>query len=230
MKAHRSLCLAALACLSSCATDGSLDRLVQWQKQENFAAIAAEPVPPECASKPFKSDTCSQVHDIRAHACLALAGKETDPHAACPPLDSASARQSLQCAVDSYAMADPPPPAQGADLRQNRARAFYCGARLRVLDGGSAEDGAALARRAVDELSGLPPAPAHDHLAASSALFIAQKAQLPAAERCAAARQAALLASRGLDAAPAAPANLANLLQATRNAALQEEKVIDGCG
>jgi hypothetical protein len=230
MKALRLLCLAALACLSGCATDGTLERLLQWQKQDNLAAIAAEPVPPGCASMPFKSDACPRIHDIRAYACLALASRETDPHAACPPLDSASARQSLQCAVDSYAIADPPQQTQSANLRQNRARAFYCGARLRVLEGGPAEAGAALARRAVDELSRLPPTPAHDHLAASSALFIAQKTQLPSVERCAAARQASMLASRGLNAAAPAPTNLANLLRATKNAALQEATAIDGCG
>jgi hypothetical protein len=229
MKAARSLCFAAQACLLGCGTDPTLERLLQWQEQDKLTAIAAEPVPPGCASTPFTSRACPRIHAIRAHACLALANRETDPHAACPPLHSASARQALQCAVDSYAIAVPPQETQSADLRQNRARAFYCGARLLVLEGETAETGAKLARRAVDELSRLPPTPAHDHLAASSALFIANRERLLPAERCAAAHQADLLASRGLNAPPPVPIDLANMLRATKNAALQAAATIDGC-
>lgn len=230
MTARRCLYLAVLAFLPGCVADEGVARLLQSQEQERPDAIAAAPVPAECRSTPFKSGACAGIHERRAHACLELARRETAPKAACPSLGSPSARRWLQCAVDSYAMAPPPEQAQSADLRRNRARAFYCGARLQAMEGASATRGAALASRAASELSALPPSPADAQLAASAELFIAQEARLPADERCASARRAALLASRGLGAITPATENLVGPLLAAKSAALREAGAIEGCG
>lgn len=231
MNLCRVLVLAAAYGLAGCVGIRALDRMEHWQAQGNNAAIADEPVPPECAAQPSASPACSTFHAIRAHACLAMARTETAPDAACPPLNAERVNRWLACAADSYAKAGVAdlPPQQAADLRQNRAQAFYCGAHLRLLQDGAAQAAAAMARAAQRELAQVPPDPERDLLAASSALLVAQQKRLPDAETCAAAREAARLAARGLRAVPPDRTKLANGLLATRNAAMQEAAVIRTC-
>lgn len=84
-----------------------------------------------------------------------------------------------------------------------------------------------MARSVAAELAPLPVSPARSLLAASASLAVAQRADIGAAERCAAAREAVAQARRGLGAAPEPAA--ARALRGSIDAATREAATLPGC-
>lgn len=219
-----ALLLILAGCASLPGPVAQLDGFTADQTAGRFDSIAKATVVSDCRATPFGSDACPRIHAIRARACLELARQEAAPGAACPPA-SASARQNLGCAVESYALAGNAALTGGdaSNLTENRARARYCAARLQ-----SPAKGLSLARAAGEDMKTLPPSASHDLLAASASLFVAQQATAAAADRCSAAQAASTLAQRGLSAGPTPPQR--DALSGTRVAAAEETRSLPGCG
>jgi len=182
--------------MSGCC--GPVWQLSDWQDLENakqYDEIEVEAIDSECIAQDGKmNEACPKLFAIHARACLILARAETSETAACPPYTE-SARKRMDCAAADYAKArsgnfsnD-----QLIEFSEHQARALYCGANFRTRP-----EGVPLARKAVVELSGLPPNPRRDHLAASAELFLAGTDQLSAADRCQSAKKALQFTSRGL--------------------------------
>jgi len=200
-----------------------LERMQKAQSEGRDAANAAESPDSVCPAN-AADPACARIHAIRGRACLALARAEAAPGAACPP-PSATARAHLDCAIESYARAGGASPAGSADamnLSENAARAKYCAAGFR-----DAAAGVQLLREARGDLDRLPPQAERDLLNASVALALAKRATLTAAERCGAAREAARLATRGLEAG--AREETARVLRATQEVARQEAATLGAC-
>jgi hypothetical protein len=204
----------ALLVLATCTIPGPVGQLDSFKKQEaagQFATIANATVSSDCGSA-SPSDACPQLHEIHGRACLRMAREESAAAAACP---GPSAQRWLDCAAGDFKQAEASrsfSPDQMIGIRDNRARALYCGASLR-----GPQEGQAMASEADQELEGLPATAGRKQLAASTAMFTAVRPAFPAAQRCAAARQALARAQDGLR-LPADPAMTQELQRIAANA------------
>ena len=190
-----------------------LDRFKTAEAAKNYSAIEAEPVNADCNTAD-KSEACPQLFEIHARACLRLVAAETPAGAACPA-PSDAVRRRLDCAASGFAAARDSgsfSTVQSEDFTDMRAHALYCGATLR-----DTSEGVPLARTSLAELATLPATPERDHAIASAALNIANREDLPQAQRCDAARQAVRAAEWGLTGTPAAA--IADGLRGARGAA-----------
>lgn len=222
MKAALPLLLLLGACAAVAPSTEQLQRMTDAQAKALDAQNAAELPVADCLKDP-SATACQRIQAIRGRACLALARKEAAAGAACPP---PSAKKHLDCAVDAYANAGGTTAGEMEDaenLAENTARARYCAAGL------SADTAQALQllRQARNGLDALAPNPRRDLMNASAALGLAQREALPAAERCAAARDAFRLAVRA--ASPTAPADVVSASQGTQAAARQQATRIANC-
>ncbi|WP_341678842.1 hypothetical protein [Niveibacterium sp. SC-1] len=221
----RSVALSgAVLLLAACAGGGvglpgataQLDRLKTLQAQEKFDAIAAEEPNSDCLARPFGADACPQIHAIRGRAYLTLAMREAQPGAHCP-MPTQTARANMEKAIAAYGLASGAAAAGSEDatsMAENQALALTCAAPFHRPD-----EAVAMTRKAVTGLDAMPPSPGRALMASSAMLSIAQRTELPAADRCAAARDAAARAHRGLTGPPAATGETAKRLQQTANAA-----------
>ena len=124
--------------LAACSVlDAPVAQLERWQKQRAagaMAAIADEPVVPDCA--PGRGEPCQRLHLIRAEACLAVAFADRGPDAACP---GASAREAglLACAAGAAQAAEQ---AAGEVLLREEFYSTGGGFIVRAADFGTAND------------------------------------------------------------------------------------------
>ena len=198
-----------LLTLAACSMiDAPIAQLERWQKRQTageLAAIAAEPVVAECT--PGKGEACSRLHLMRADACLGLAMAERAPGAACP---GAGAREAglLSCAASAAQAAEQAAGEVLLPARKLRVQARLC---------------------AIENLPPAlaPPAPLADAegalLRGRAALAAARPSAGPETARCAAARQAAAEARRGLALQPADPA----LQRLATDAGLRSARITD---
>jgi|GEM_PF-1883716 len=217
-----SILLGSLFLLVACASvplpgaTAQLDRLKSLQSQEKFEDIAKEEPNSDCLARPFGAEACPQIHAIRGRAYLTLAMREAQPGARCP-MPTQTARANMEHAIGAYGLAAGAAPAgseDAANLAENQALALTCAAPFHRPD-----EAVAMVRKAVAGLDALPPSPGRALTASSAMLSIAQRSELLAPERCAAARDAAARARRGIAGPPAASGETAKRLQETANAA-----------
>lgn len=193
MKYGFCMCLAAM--LAGCATH-QLEQFKQDYRAGKLTTIETSTLPANCFADGSVSDECAQLTDLQGRACLTLARQEAAANAACPPATD-SARRRLQCAARDFAVATRSASFAATDINdmtEMRARALYCGATLVDRTAGLPD-----VREASRELATLPATAQRNQLAAATQLYIANSDQLPSAERCAAARSAAQIASKALE-------------------------------
>lgn len=187
--------------LAACAVlDAPLAQLERWQKQhaqQDFMAIAAEPVVAACS--PGTGEACARLHGLKAEACLALAFAARAPGLACP---APGAREAglLACAADAAQAAE-----KAAGEIQPAWRMIRGQARLCAIENLPPAMAAPEALSLVQELSPLQD----DHgalLRGRAALVAARPGAGSNAARCAAARGAQAEASQGLTLQPNHPA------------------------
>lgn len=209
------LLLAACASVALPGATAQLDRMKTLQAQEKFDAIAAEEPNSDCLARPFGAEACPQIHAIRGRAYLTLAIREAQSGARCP-MPTQTARANMEKAIAAYALAAGAAPAgseDAANIVENQALALTCAAPFHRPD-----EAVAMTRKAVASLDSLTPSPGRALAASSAMLSIAQRTELSAADRCAAARDAATRALRGIAGPPAATGETAKRLQQTVNA------------
>lgn len=216
---HGSALALTLLLLATCdgnlRVPGPVGQLETFKKQDaagQFDAIANASVSSDCTAGSNRSDACPQIYAIHGRACLQMARAESAAPAACP---GPAAQRWLDCASSDLGQAEASrsfSPDQLTGIRDNRARALYCSASLRA-----PQEGQALAQEADRELEGLPATAGRKQLAASTAMFAAVRPAFPAAQRCAAARQALGRAQEGLR-LPADPAMTQELQRIAANA------------
>ena len=204
--------------LAACSVlDAPVAQLERWQKQRAagaMAAIADEPVVPDCA--PGRGEPCQRLHLIRAEACLAVAFADRGPDAACP---GASAREAglLACAAGAAQAAE-----QAAGEVLLPARKLRTQARLCAIENLPPAMAAPAARELV--LEAAPLSDAEGALLRGRALLSAARPSAgPEAARCAAVRDARAEARRGLQLNPADPA----LTRLADDAALRAARITD---
>ena len=213
--------------LSGCAlapTTNQLGNFKKWEAANNLAAIESQGIDASCAAANKGSAECVQLAEIQGRACLTLARGEAAGQAACPPATD-TARRRLQCAATDFDAARAGkqfPPDQLDQMTEMRARALYCHANTL-----SRADGLAEAQQAGRELATLGENPERDQLAASAALYEANTNQVPAADRCGAARNAVQLADRGLQNSPSS--EIQPGLAATRDHAVSVAGSLTNC-
>lgn len=207
-----------LLTLAACSMiDAPIAQLERWQKRQaagELAAIAAEPVVAECA--PGKGEACSRLHLMRADACLGLAMAERAPGAACP---GAGAREAglLSCAASAAQAAE-----QAAGEVLLPARRLRAQARLCAIENLPPAMAASAARDLITESAPITDAEGA-LLRGRAALAAARPSAGPEPARCAAAREAAAEARRGLALQPADPA----LQRLAADAALRAARITD---
>ncbi len=202
--------IAACASVALPGATAQLDRMKTLQAQEKFDAIAAEEPSSDCLTRPFGAEACPQIHAIRGRAYLTLAMREAKPGARCP-LPTQIARANMDNSVAAYALAAGAAPAgseEATNMMENQALALTCAAPFHRPD-----EAAAMTRKAVSGLDSLPPSPDRALAASSAMLSIAQRNELPTADRCAAALDAAARARRGIAGPPVATGETAKRLQ-----------------
>jgi hypothetical protein len=202
-----------------------LDRLKALQTEGKLKEITARPTPAECETIPSGSDSCPQINAIRGRAFLTLAMEQRSLNSSCP-LPTPAALSNLDQAVASYALASGAAPlgsADAANVAENRMLAVACAAPFAPPTGARA-----MVNEALEALDAVPVTASGSLHGASAALNLAQRADLPSTERCAAARNAAARAQRGLDLPADAAARRG--LTGTMNAAMQQAAALTNCG
>jgi hypothetical protein len=201
--------------LAACSVlDAPVAQLERWRAAGAMAAIADEPVVPDCA--PGRGEPCQRLHLIRAEACLAVAFADRGPDAACP---GASAREAglLACAAGAAQAAE-----QAAGEVLLPARKLRTQARLCAIENLPPAMAAPAARELVFEAA--PLSDAEGALLRGRALLSAARPSAgPEAARCAAVRDARAEARRGLQLNPADPA----LKRLADDAALRAARITD---
>jgi len=207
-----------LFALAACsALDAPVAQLERWQKQRAagaMAAIADEPVVPDCA--PGRGEPCQRLHLMRAEACLAVAFADRAPAAACP---GASAREAglLACAASAAQAAE-----QAAGEVLLPARKLRIQARLCAIENLPPAMAAPAAREVITEAAPLKDAEGA-LLRGRAALSAARPSAGSEAARCASVREAFGEARRGLLLAPDDPA----LKRLANDVALRAVRIAD---
>ena len=141
---------------------------------------------------------------------------ESQPGAHCP-MPTPSARANIDNAVHDYALASSAA-ARGSEdethLLENQALALTCSAPFK-----QPAEAVAMTREAVAKLDLLPPNQSRALTASNAFLSLAQRTDLPQADRCQAARDARIRALGGLNGQPPATGEIAIRLHQTVNAA-----------
>lgn len=213
---QRFLRLASLLCLLTACATMQLAHMKQLQSTRQYEAIIAETPVASCNDPSQSREVCRQFYAIRGHAYLKLAMNESQPGAHCP-MPTPSARANIDNAVHDYALASSAA-ARGSEdethLLENQALALTCSAPFK-----QPTEAVAMTREAVAKLDLLPPNPSRALTASNAFLSLAQRTDLPQADRCQAARDARIRALGGLNGQPPATGEIAIRLHQTVNAA-----------
>lgn len=213
---QRYINLASLLCLLTACATMQLAHMKQLQNNGRYDAIIAETPATSCNDPSQSSEVCRQFYAIRGHAYLKLAMNESQAGARCP-MPTPSARANMDNAVNDYALASSAA-ARGSEdethLIENQVLALTCSAPFK-----QPAEAVAMTREAVAKLDLLPPNPSRALTTSNAFLSLAQRTDLPQAERCQAARDARIRALGGLKGQPPATGEIAIRLQQTVNAA-----------